>query len=354
MAVLRLKGKGKDTHLDNLIRCLEIASHIGLDDYGQVEEILNMLHFIRGDDKFSHYDEVKIESNFSGFPTFNAVNELLLDRKYAHDFLEKLPPLQRCVERCMKQLHTKNGSPKFSRIQDDVRKIKFYSQLQKKQLPQTDSHRTELFEQFDDFNSYTIIFKGYDIAKMRFLSYSLQLFQRGNSAFLKNGQLSPLLEQMVRKEIGQSTAEMFYNLNQQDKIAVISVERLVFGPFYTPYTENRDQKMDEVVLTTDSSDSGTYVMEIEQQTCEDTETYLTQDIFGAMSRLHKREMRPKIVYKRHFICSNEQVFNAMEKRYITQEFHSKFYRLSAEHAKGGEEQVTEEQVSEEHLEEEEK
>ena len=67
------------------------------------------------------------------------------------------------------------------------------------------------------------------------------------------------------------------------------------------------------------------VLEIEQQTTEDSETYLHRNLKTALSRDYKREFVPPIVYRRHFVCSSESVFQNLERRFLSDKHLAKFY-----------------------------
>lgn len=377
--ILELTGEYKNRYLASLISSLRLAGSIteksDLNEHGQIQEVLELLQFLQGDEKFSPYQTIKIESSCSGFPHFSQVNELLLDQKYAGNFLQKLPSLEQCVGRCLEQLHSGSVSGSrdfadFARLQEQVRKIRFYSALQSQHLPSLAECFLESAERMEGFQAYTVVYKGYDTAKMRFLSYSLLLFQRRNSPYLQAGGpgggqsggaaavLTPLLQERIARNVGLSTAEMFYHLNQQPHFAVVSVERLVLGPFYTNdayQDQNQDQEQNGQVRVEDkydkyhepvfaalaalrdqqtrASQNRPSVLELEQQLSEDEDTFLTQEIRGALQQQHKQAYRPPVKYKRHFICSDQQLLEELPRHLSSERYVARFYCAQPETGK---------------------
>lgn len=328
MAMLKLTGEQKKFHLDNLIEAMQIADQINIEDEEQIEEILALLHFMRGEGSFSPYRQIKIEDERSGFPHYATVNDIILDKEYARKFLESLPTVEDCVRKCLKQLHSDDTD--FSFVQDKTRKIKFYQDLQTKKLPALEEFNVDSFERIKDFDAYTVIYKGYDVAKMRFICYNYLLYQKGNSSYLKNGNITKKLERRIAKEVGLGTGEVFYNLNQQRDFAVISVERLLIGPFSTIYTINTPQVGQILLDGNKRNGSNNYILEIQHQTCTDDDTYLTSDLAWAMRRRRKRRKKPRTVVKRHFICGNQGIFNRMEREFVSEKYISRFYMKNPE------------------------
>ncbi len=387
--ILELTGEYKNRYLASLISSLRLAETIveklDINGHGQVQEVLGLLQFLQGDEKFSPYETIKIESSCSGFPHFSQVNELLLDQKYARDFLEKMPSLEQCVERCRGLLYSGSASSgssgpgsaslvaasrdsnEFARLQEQVRKIRFYSALQSQRLPSLAECFLESAERMEKFQAYTVVYKGYDTAKMRFLSYSLLLFQRRNSPYLQAGGpgggqsggpaavLTPLLQERIARDVGLSTAEMFYNLNQQPHFAVVSVERLVLGPFYTKdayQDQNQVQEQNGQVQVQDkyhepvfaalaalrdrqtrASQNLLSVLELEQQLSEDEDTFLTQEIRGALQQQHKQAYRPPVKYKRHFLCSDQQLLEELPRHLSSERYVARVYCAQPETGK---------------------
>ncbi len=376
--ILELTGVPKSKYLASLISLLRLAETIAeksdINDHGQMQEVLELLQFLQGDENFSPYNAIKIECSRSGFPHLSQVTEVLLDKKYAGSFLQKLPSLERCVQRCIGQLHSGSsaGSNDFTRLQEQVRKIRFYSALQSQRLPSLAECFLESAEKMEEFHAHTVVYKGYDTAKMRFLSYSLLLFQRRNSPYLQPvpAGITPLLRERISKDVGLSTAEMFYNLNQQPHFAVVSVERLVLGPFYTRDTYLDQECGGSINDTRGNTYGGTYsepasaalaaifssavselsaasgaksldmeipnteilpsVLELEQQISEDEDTFLTQDIQGALHQQHKQAYRPNVKYRRHFICSSQALFEELSRHISSDRYLARVYCMQPE------------------------
>ncbi len=377
--IMQLEGQQKDNYLDCLLAGVEFA--IGLAnrgdtaDYGQFSQVRQLLRLLRGDQFFSLYTQINVEGRFSGFPHISTVQNLLLDRKYSGEFLARMPSLEESVERCISLLCEPRAD--FAPVQKQLSKGLFYRWLQELELPSLQRTWVESCEKAGDFSSYTIASQEFSIAKMRFLTHSLLLYQKGNSRYLNNGSLTPELERDIIRSSTLSAAEIFYNLNQQGKFAVVSVERLCLGPFSTLYTENETGvnlalraysgrhgaggagimvKDTERAATegTSKAAKGTseshlephpeshlespskspdgrpgggdpFVLELEQQTAEDEDVYFTQDFPTAMQGRRKRNFRPRIRYRRHFICSHAEVRDEMERQYVSGEYLPRFY-----------------------------
>ena len=110
--------------------------------------------------------------------------------------------------------------------------------------------------------------------------------------------------------------------------AIVSVDRWRIGPVYTLLVNNNPyhHTMNEL-LQKEQREGEPFpaVLEIEQQTTEDSETYLHRDLKASLSRDYKKDFVPPIIYKRHFVCSSEAVFQDLERRFLSDEYLAKFY-----------------------------
>ena len=321
MAIITLRGKAKQKHLQNLLTHLAYAQKVkSLSNTSQLAEISYLLHLLHGEEEFSPYDEIKIEDERSGFPHYGTILTVATHRSKAEEFLAALPTEGQLAERCLQQLHTDNTD--FSPLQQLARRRKFYSTLQQQPLPAVEQYQVIGTERIEDFMAYGISYEGYEVMKMRYLKYNLTLFQRGNSPFLRDQNIIPQFLALFKPQIGFAADDVFYHLNQQSSFAVISVESLVTGPFFTHYTRNQGTGMENIL----TSNPEEHVLEIGQQICEDTDSYLTSDLDGALRSEHKEQTLPQPRYKRHFFCSTQELALRMERAFSADDrFIPRFY-----------------------------
>ena len=174
MSLITLSGEEKDAHLSALIESTRFAEKIkGIESHGQIPQIRSFLQLVKA------HPIVKVSDMNSGFPHIEALTEVKLEKRYAHEFLQNLPPIEALVETCIRQLHTDKTD--FSVISEKASKIAFYTQMQEANLPEIEECRVlEYIEakKRGEFDEYQILYGGFDLAKMRFQSYSHHLYQK--------------------------------------------------------------------------------------------------------------------------------------------------------------------------------
>ncbi len=339
MATLDISGEQRNNYLQQLHSLLEIAEQVRLEDYGLFSRIKNMVMILRENE--SRYPTLTLSAPptgfSSGFPHFSIVNRLLADRDTADTFLQALPLLTTSIERCLDLLH--DSTPDYRDVQEKVRKTLHFQTLRELSLPALTEDRLVDIERVRSFKGYTVVSSAYNLAKMCYLQYTIGLFQEGNStliASVKGGEkeITPEFSSLLRQQQGNASAEMFTALNALRGSAVVSVDRWRIGPVYTLLVNNYDNSLlssDQQVmneLLQKAQREGEHfpaVLEIEQQTTEDSETNLHRDLKEALSRDYKRGFIPPIVYKRHFVCSSQGVFQNLEQRFLSDKYFAKFY-----------------------------
>ncbi len=339
MATLDISGEQRNHYLQQLHSLLELAEQIRLEDHGLLSRIKNMAMILReGEGRYPTLTLSAPPTGFSsGFPHFSVVNRIIADRDTAETFLQTLPPLATSIERCLDLLHDSN--PNFRNVQEQVQKTLHFQTLRELSLPALTEERLVDMENVRSFQGYTVVSSAYNLAKMCYLQYTIGLFQDGNSTLIggsKNGEkeITTEFSSLIRQQQGNASAEMFTALNALRGSAVVSVDRWRIGPVYTLLVNNYDNSLvhsDQHIVNEllqkaqRNGEQFPAVLEIEQQTTEDSDTYLQRDLKAALSRDYKREFVPPIVYRRHFVCSSEGIFQNLERRFLSDKYLAKFY-----------------------------
>ncbi len=332
MATLDIRAEQRNQYLQQLHSLLELSEQARFEDHGLLLRIKNSIQILReGETRYPTLTLSAPSSGFSsGFPHFSVVNRVLADRDTADTFLQTLPPLAVSIEKCLDLLHDSN--PDFSVVQEQVRKTLHFQALRELSLPALSEAHIVDAENIRSFRGYTVVSSAYNLAKMCYLQYTIGLFQDGDSTLItrakKSEEITPEFLSLLRQQQGNASAEMFTALNARRGSAIVSVDRWRIGPVYTLLVNNNPHHytMNELLQKAQrDGEEFPAVLEIEQQTTEDSETYLHRDLKAALSRDYKKEFVPPIIYKRHFVCSSEAVFQNLERRFLSDEYLAKFY-----------------------------
>jgi hypothetical protein len=320
MDLRRLADFEREQYLNQLYTAINRATQLGLDDCGLFSQISNLMRFFKEGEICGEFiPEIYLsQQHTSGGILKNPIDNLIGKKEYIERKLKILPSLDSCVDNFFIQIENDEN---IDEIKHQLQKIKFYHDLELKTIPSMYEfiHKKETGH---DYDTHTIAFKGFDIGKMCFLFYRLEIFQKGNSSAIRNNVVSEDLKSQVIRNLGQATPEVFTAVNQMRGFALYSVERIRAGPFYHPLAFNH-KEIDDVFDQTRSEDP--YIFVVEEQLSEDAETYLTSDIETASHKSHKREFIPDVKYKRHFITDSQDTLEVANRNLRSNQYVSKFY-----------------------------
>ena len=307
MQLYRLEGFEREQYVKHMGLAYKKASALDVGSEDLFSSILSFFDCLNnGNEVLNLFDKIPLSKNDGmGFFHFSLLTEMISKQKYVDKALGGFPTLDSCVDDAIFRLE---NDLDITSIQNTLSKIQFYEKLQQAQLPQTeDWHQYK--EASKLYDSHEVTYTHYNVAKMGFLVYRITAFQKGNSVIIKNDLPTEPFLKTVRNASGLATPEMFAKVNGISKFglssnfALYSVERLMLGPFYHPL----GYVPPKVKSIFDKSESeNPFMFMVEEQLSEDGDTYLTSDIETAQRRSYKKNLNPKVRYKRYFIVDSEE------------------------------------------------